>query len=119
MAKKQQMIRRLELLVFCMLAAVGSLYCQNHHRCVCGHLAHGQHTQVTPWITDSIWALGVAGAAGVGIRGGFHGARMTGIVAIALIIAMVSSFPKATPAGIIVTITLGPLSVYHLICMIF
>ena len=78
-----------------------------------GHLAHGMHMQIRPWIEDSVWVFGIAAGAVVGIRGGFPGARITGLICLGLIVFMVIPPGHASPLGIIATIVLLPISVFH------
>jgi len=80
---------RLELIAFTAIASFGAFWCYDrHYYCMCGHLAHGSHERVRPWIEDGIWLFALVAAAVVGVRGRFNGARSIGIVCSVLILCI-------------------------------
>lgn len=107
-------IRQIVLAILCLLASAGSVYCGSAHYCMDGHLRHGSHEHIEPWIVDGIWLFGIAGAAVIGIRGGFPGARTTGVIAACLILLMVLS---QDPLRGLIAIPLVPLSIFHLVAI--
>ena len=82
---------RLELLALTGVASAGAFLCSGSHYCGCGHLAHGQHARMEPWILDGIWLFALAATAVVGIGGRFHGARPVGIVSALLVVCIAAS----------------------------
>lgn len=55
--------------------------CAATHWCMCGHLAHGRHEEVSTWVVEGMLYFGLLVAAVVGLRGGFRGAFVSGICA--------------------------------------
>ena len=49
---------------------------------MCGHLAHGQYLEASAWAIEAALYGGLLVAAVVGLRGGFRGGRVTGILAL-------------------------------------
>ena len=117
MNNRNPLIRQLEIAIFCLFGAVGSFYCGGHHWDRSAHLAHGQHAFASPWIVDSVWIFGISGAAVVGLRGGFLGARLTGFFCACIIGMMVTASPPSPwlPAFLF----LGPLFVFHLFSLMW
>lgn len=82
MTLRMSHIRRLEVGLGCVLGGFGILACGRGHWCMCGHLAHGQYLEVSAWVGEVALYAGLLVAAVVGLRGGFRGARATGIMAL-------------------------------------
>lgn len=97
----------------CVAGAVGFALCVFTHHCMCGHLAHGQAGEVIPLLVDGLWLLGFLVAGVVGLRGGFPGGRLTGLVALNLVIGSVV-LPEFAPAGVFVAIPLGLVGLLHM-----
>ena len=104
--------RQLEVTIYCAIAAFEFIYCTSNHNCNCGHLRHGSHEQYTPWIIDGIGLFALIAACVVSIRGRFPLSKITAIVCGLLVVLM---FIERVPCGVVGSIFLIPISVFHFI----
>lgn len=75
--------RRIELAVFCSIAASGLLYCDHHHFSMFGHLAHGQGVHLRRLLLeDAIWQVAFVVVIVVGQWSEFLGGRITSYLSI-------------------------------------
>lgn len=111
MTSNRKNIRRIELAVFCLFGAFGTLYCNAHHFCMCGHLAHTEDTIIRPILEDGIWMLGFIGATVVGLCSGFLWGRITGYIS-SLALLFMFARPHGRPVQVL-AVVLFSLVAYH------
>lgn len=109
---------RVELLAMTGVACVGAFLCSSRHFCKCGHLAHGRHEMIEPWIIDEIWLFALVGAAVVGIKGRFDGARPIGITSSLMIVLIVISRSPLFGLGALVLFILFFVQIWELLTRI-
>jgi hypothetical protein len=102
---------RFELLIMTIVAAVGMYLCKERHMW-CGHMACSTHDEIESWVFDSFWIFSLCGAAVVGLRGRFKGARPVGVICSFLIILMAI---LRTPLGYLGALILAILALVQLV----